>query len=1193
VNDLESIERAIAALEAQRSSLGDAVVDTALAPLHEKRDALVSRLTGEQRKLVTVLFADLVDFTVLSQTLDAEDTRTIVNAYFQRWHEHIEANGGVVEKFIGDAVMAVFGLHQSQEDDPHRAIRAALGMRSSLDRLNAELGAEHGVRLQMRVGIDTGDVVVSSLDDRPGQDFVVVGETVNRAARLQAAAPVGGVVISRDTHQHVRGSFSFEALEPLRLKGIPEPVPAYLVRAERPSGFRLDEARGVEGIETRTIGRDIHLQQLQNRFWDVEEEGGWRVVTIVGDAGVGKSRLLFEFDRWLAEITQGVWWFRGRAAPSAQNVPNGMLRDMVAARLDILDRDPASVVREKLEAGFGPVLGTGEASRHKAHLIGYWLGFDLSDSTYVANLRHDPQGLRERASSHLAEYFARLATQFPVAILLEDLHWADEGSLAWVDAADDELRSSRVLVVATARPSLIERHPHWGEGLGFHVRLALDPLSRRESRQLLDEILQRADEVPAALSDLLVSAAEGNPFHLEELVKWLIESGVIVTDGDTWHVIEDRIDRVKVPPTLKGVLQARIDALSPPEHLVLQRASVIGRVFWDDAVDSLQAEPAPEMPTDQALDLLRRREVVYQRPQSAFDETREFLFKHAVLRDVTYESVLRPRRQAYHELAARWLEQMTARSRRADEYAALIAGHYDNSGDRTSAARWYLRAGQQAASVHALAEATRLLDRAAEVVPDDEPRLRFDAVLAREVVYDRVGDRPAQEADLHELDRMRPQLDDRRRVQLLLRWASWWFHHSEYDRQDEPAQEAVELAREAGMADLEADALLWWGRGLTWKGDHDKAKEVLAQALVKAREADQARIVGETLRYQAIVANNQSEFPTAIALLEEAGAVHHDNNDLEGESTVLVQLGTVLFNQGRHREARKYLEESLPIFVASGHLYRQAVVKSNLGAILLQEGELGEARRLITEGIQLCLDLGDREGGAVALGILGDIYRRAGDHARAEENLLRSLAVAREIDFDFLMSDDLLYLGFEAADVGRADDAVSLMDESIEHARRASSPLAEVRARIGRGYVLLLTARVDEAETSLRSARIEAERLDLSALVVEVDVVLARAAQSRGDLEEAVGLIGSVVDRLDGDVLEGALRPGDLVLTTWQVLAAAGDRRAADALTGALDYVDDFAGRIDDPELREGFLHDVSAHAVLGRARAEETPPPD
>ncbi len=228
MDEIEAIDRAIAGLEAQRAVLGDDVVETALAPLRDKRSAILVRASEEQRRLVTVLFSDLVDFTVVSQQLDAEDVRAVVNAYFRRCHDSIEAAGGVVEKFIGDAVMAVFGLYQAREDDPHRAIRAGLAMMRSLDELNVELQASHGVQLAMRVGVDTGDVVVGGLGDRPGQDFVVVGETVNRAARLQAAAPPGGILISSDTFRHVRGSFGVDLRTGLQLKGISQPVDAAL-----------------------------------------------------------------------------------------------------------------------------------------------------------------------------------------------------------------------------------------------------------------------------------------------------------------------------------------------------------------------------------------------------------------------------------------------------------------------------------------------------------------------------------------------------------------------------------------------------------------------------------------------------------------------------------------------------------------------------------------------------------------------------------------------------------------------------------------------------------------------------------------------------------------------------------------------------------------------------------------------------
>jgi class 3 adenylate cyclase len=268
-DDLPAVERAIAALEAQRSVLGDDVVETALAPLRERQAQLAAGQWGEQRKQVTVLFADLVDFTVLSRQLDPEDTRSVVEACFSRWQAAIEGHGGVVEKFIGDAVMAVFGLQRSYEDDAVRAVRAGLAMTAATAALSEEVERRFGVTPRMRVGVDTGEVVVSTLGERAGHDFVAVGPTVNRAARLQAAAPIGGVLLSTETYRQVRRAFNVQPVPGLELKGLDAPVDAYVVVSERPRGFRLDQLGVVEGIEASTVGRGGEIRFLQDRFLDV------------------------------------------------------------------------------------------------------------------------------------------------------------------------------------------------------------------------------------------------------------------------------------------------------------------------------------------------------------------------------------------------------------------------------------------------------------------------------------------------------------------------------------------------------------------------------------------------------------------------------------------------------------------------------------------------------------------------------------------------------------------------------------------------------------------------------------------------------------------------------------------------------------------------------------------------------------
>ena len=407
------------------------------------------------------------------------------------------------------------------------------------------------------------------------------------------------------------------------------------------------------------------MRALQGHFREVTEEGQWQVVTIVGDAGVGKSRLVSDFAVWLDELDEPVWWFGGRAAPAAATVPFALLHDMFARRFGISGNDGPVEVRRKWEQGLEQALGASDDTVERAHMIALWLGFEIGDTATIAGAA-DPQSLSGRAATHLGEYLCRLAERAPVVLLLEDLHWADEATLALIHAAEPVLRDSSVLVVATSRPTLLEQHPHWGEGLDYHTRISLRSLSRRETRRLLDEILKGADRVPEALGDLVVTASEGNPFYVEELVNWFLESGVIRRDETGWRVFDDQLETAVVPPTLRSVLQARLDGLSPAERQALQRASVIGRVFWDDAVRSLAAgDPVPtdDVPIDDVLDQLRGRDLVHQRERSSLDDRREFLFKHALLRDVVYESMLRRHRRQYHELAAEWFADLAARSR--------------------------------------------------------------------------------------------------------------------------------------------------------------------------------------------------------------------------------------------------------------------------------------------------------------------------------------------------------------------------------------------------------------------------------------------------------------------------------------------------------------------------------------------------
>ena len=524
----EDIEQAIGAIEAQRGALGDALTDAALAPLRQQLAAL-----DEQRKLVTVLFADMAGFTATAETMDPEDVRDVIRAYFGRLSAAITRHGGWIEKFIGDAVMAIFGIPTANERDPEHAIRAALDMHQSLADLNAELERERGIRLAMRIGINTGPVVVSFLGGRQGEDFAVVGDTVNLASRLEHAAPVGGILISHATHRHVRGLFDFQPLPPLAVKGKAEPIQVYEVRGALPRTFET-LGRGVQGIETPLIGRDGELAALQEALRATREQRHARVVTIVGEAGVGKSRLLEELLEWGSRERDQVWLFRGRAGQEPGRRPYALIRDLFEFRFQIQDSDRAAEARQKLEQGIVSFMGAGGAER--APFIGHLLGFDFSASPQLQGILDNARQLRDRAFLYLAQFFAAAAEAHPVLICLEDIHWADDSSIEVLEYLTRACEQLPMLFIILTRPALFERRPAWGGESPAHTRLVLRPLNEAESRHLVAEILRQVRHTPAELVDLVIGRSEGNPFYLEELIKMLIEDGVIVIDPQGWRV---------------------------------------------------------------------------------------------------------------------------------------------------------------------------------------------------------------------------------------------------------------------------------------------------------------------------------------------------------------------------------------------------------------------------------------------------------------------------------------------------------------------------------------------------------------------------------------------------------------------------------------------------------------------------------
>ena len=940
----EQIAASIAALEAQRALLGDAVTDTAQASLKEKLAALSAPApsAAQQLKQVTVLFADVVDSTRLSGQLDPEDVLAVMEGALRRFASVIERHGGRVLQFAGDGLHAAFGVEATREDDPERAVRAGLALLAEAKLHAADVAAKFALPdFAIRVGINTGPVLMGGGLDA---DKTAMGLAIHVARRMEESAPVGGLRISHDTYRHVRGVFDVTEEPPLAVKGVDLPMRTYLVQCAKPRAFR-NTPRGIEGIETRMVGRERELGQIQECFESALEDRELSLVTVVGEAGLGKSRLLYEFDNWLELRPEKIWLFRGRAYPQGTGQPYGLLRDLFAWRFQIQDSDSLEQARAKLHAGIAPWFDPG--GDEQAALLGHLIGLDYSESPHIAGILQDARQIRDRGFHAAAQYFRRLSQSNadPVAILLDDLHWADDGSLDFINYLAEVARDLPILVVCLARPVLFERRPRWGSGQAAHARIELAPLGKRGSRELAEVLLQRLSEVPQVLRELITGGAEGNPFYMEELTKMLIDDGVIVTGPELWQVAPERLVKVHIPATLTGVLQARLDALPREEKTALQQAAVVGHVFWDEAVAAIHA------PSKAALPALSRRELVFGRETTAVEEASEYVFKHHVLHQVTYDSVLKRDRRDYHQKTADWLSAKSGA--RVSEYLGLIADHYERAGDTVNAAAYLRRAGEDAAQRYANAAALDYLNRALALTPEADRAGHFALLLAREAVFELQAARPAQRADLDALEALADQLDDDAlRAKVFTKRAQYANSVSDYPGAIEAARRALALSAAADASTaLRADS--YWGWASMRQGDHAGAQARADANLATARECGDRRAEADALRLLAAIAGEQGNATASRQFNEQSLLLNRLLGDRRGEATDLNNLGDSETRLGNFPAAATWLEQSLQLARALGALRGECVALANLALVEHSRGDDAAAATHGRESVEI------------------------------------------------------------------------------------------------------------------------------------------------------------------------------------------------------------------------------------------------
>lgn len=994
----EQLVLGIATLEAQRALLGDVVVDSALAPMRARLQAL--RTAAQTLRQVSVLFLDVVGSTDLANRLDPEAVHAVMDQTLQACSEVVVAHGGSVLQYAGDSLLAAFGTPVSREDDAERAVHCGLALLPVGQALAERVLRDHGhAGCQVRVGIHTGPVLLGGGVD---EGNTIRGATVNLAARMEQSAPPGRLRISQATWRQVRGVFEVEAQPPLRVKGHDEPLDTWLVLAPRPRAFRVP-TRGIDGLETPMVGRAAELAAIVAAFEDTRRSGQTQACTVLADAGVGKSRLLQEVQHALDAHTQETWLLLGRAQPSTQLQPYGLLRDVLAWRLQIADSDSAEAARRKLVDALVPLLGAdpSDAAQAQARLdaaaLGQLIGMDFSAEPALAPLADAPRRLRDHALAAFVAFLRGLNAQdgSPVVLMLDDLQWADDASLDALMFVRDQADLPCLLLMC-ARPSLRDRRPAWGEDWPRHQTLALVELDSTEQQALTDALLARLHGAPPALRQLIQHHAAGNPFYAEELVKMLIDDGVIVVDSEGWTLRAERLAITHVPETLTGVLQARLDTLTPADRRALQLASVISPVFWDQALKALDHQAPDSLPT------LSERAMVHARPESAFADARELSFQHHLLHQVTYDTVLKADRRTGHARAAAWLASRIGD--RSAEYMGLVADHYERAGDPAQAFDWYERATREASKRFAQAEVIGYAERALALPrPEDLGRVA-DLLIKMLFASDVLGLRDLQARVLQQRWDLAEELDDDRlRASTLASQALLADRLSDYPRAEQLARQGAEVAE---RVDAASDAALCWGE-LSWlsrlRGDLEAAVQEVETALVWSRRAAEQG-GGETIYEMqmlvvlSILQRDLHQPERARQTLQRALALAEKQRVLRAQTSCHLALGEIALALDDTETAAQHVAQMQALVESTGEVLHEAGVHLLRSDLLLQQGDLPASRSEALASAEVYARIGSRSYQVAALLQLAEIDLQLGDAEGAARSLDTATALAAGVD---------------------------------------------------------------------------------------------------------------------------------------------------------------------------------------------------
>jgi class 3 adenylate cyclase/tetratricopeptide (TPR) repeat protein len=1111
-DQIEQLRAAIQGQEQLRAVLGDESVDAAISLLRAQLDILLARRAAGpaadseqaaldalqarvpagladkarrtsadshgavERRNVTVLFADLSGFTSLSERFDPEVIREFQDDLFDEIASVVYAHEGFVEKFVGDAVLAIFGAPLTHEDDPERALRAALAMRERMHGINERWDVRLGESLQLHIGVNSGPAVAGEIDPEHGGGYSVTGDTINTASRLLSAAGPGQILVSGTTYRLAHEAFTFRRMKSIRVRGKRAPVAAHeLVRAKLYPG----SGRGVHGLNAPIVGRANEVAKLKEVARELRAGKG-QIVIVTGEAGLGKSRLMAE---WGRSLGPDVTWLEGRSYAGATDVPYQPFADLTRRFAGVTDEDTESRARARLRRSLKPYLPGGlEANA----LVGSMLGMRLEADEAEHLATHTPQEVQQRLFALVEDFLRRLAQQRPTVLALEDLHWADGSSLELVQHLLPLVREVPLSIVGVLRaegsiPWLSEVTEAYADRL---VQIDLVPLEPDSTLTLVEALLSGSGTLPESVQRLIVDRAEGNPFFVEEVIRTLIEGGGLErsADGRGW-VVTSAIEGVTVPDTVQGVLMARLDRLGSPTKRVAQQAAVIGRIFQQRILVKLAGDVAK---LEASLGDLEREELIRELRR---DPDLEYIFKHALTQEVAYETLTASQRRELHARVGAALEDLVAD--RIGEYQAILGGHFLRGEVWDKAAPYYRDAGDAAARLHAYPEASTHYANAGRALralpPNDDVRRQIIDLTQKQMSVSWGAEDPssnlAKLAEAEAIARALPTTgDEAGQDRVRLARIQYWIGRIHYYR-DEPReaigyfQQVLGVAQELGDEALLAIPLAVMGRALVVQGHFDRATPVLASALGPLERTDERLDWAFSKAYHGVAITAAGQPADGLKEVEEAVA------------------------RARAAENPMVLAGCLIVLGFHGCLTRDATAFRDAAAGASAAGRQA-ANSLMT---------------SVGLGFEAWALSRQGQHEEAEARMAEAIGEAAKIGGRIVAADWIAAANAELAlNAGRPDEAVARVAPAIEKARAIGGIYGEAVAQRVWGQALagIQPSAADEVDSHLAASLELFEAGGCQMEVAHTHAAWGELLRERGDMAAAQEHLGQAVELL-------------------------------------------------------------------------------